>query len=281
MNSGSIEQVLSAGAKAIAEQSKIAPLEAQILLAHLLQKDRAYLYSWPEKILSDEQLKSFQSMIERRQSGEPVAYLTGSKEFWSLPLKVTPDVLIPRPETEQLVQLALDLLPHDACKVADLGTGSGAIALALASERPQWQLTAIDFSSTALEVAQENANGLGLTDQLEFKLGNWCEPLDTPQHAILSNPPYIAKADPHLQKDGLNFEPASALASGADGLDDIRIISETTKDYLVTDGLLLLEHGYQQQAKVIKILESSGYKDVRGYQDDQQQDRFVVAKCPS
>lgn len=277
----SIEQVLSAGAKAIAGQSEIAPLESEILLAHLLQKDRAYLYSWPEKNLSDKQLALFQSMIERRQSGEPVAYLIGHKEFWSLPLKVTPDVLIPRPETEQLVQLALDLLPDDVCKVADLGTGSGAIALALASERPQWQLTAVDNSKNALEIAQENSEELGLTTQLEFKLGSWCEPLSTSQHAIISNPPYIASEDPHLQNDGLNFEPATALASGADGLDDIRIISETAKEYLLADGLLLLEHGYQQQAKVIKILESSGYMDVRGYQDDQQQDRFVVAKCPS
>lgn len=274
----SIEDALRAGAKTIAVQSDNPQLEAQLLLAHTLEKERSYLYSWPEQTLSKQQQSRYQSLLERRQSGEPLAYLTGSKEFWSLPLKVTADVLIPRPETEQLVQLTLDLLPGKARKVTDLGTGSGAIALALASERPDWQLTAIDNSSAALTVAQENTKKLGLSNQIEFKLGSWCEPLNTSQHAIVSNPPYIALADPHLQHNGLNFEPATALASGSDGLDDIRRICESARKHLRENGLLLLEHGYRQQSEVINILESYNYSDIRAYQDDQHQNRFVVAK---
>ncbi len=279
MNSASIEQALSAGATAIAQHSDQGMLESQILLAHLLQKNRAYLYSWPEKLLSDGQLTSFLSMIERRQAGEPIAYITGVKEFWSLSLKVTPDVLIPRPETELLVQLALDLLPQSACKVSDLGTGSGAIALALASERPAWNITAIDNSSSALHIAQENAEALELDPQINFVLGSWCEPITEPQHAIISNPPYIENNDPHLRQDGLEFEPQSALHSGKDGLDDIRKIAETAAAQLHTEGLLLLEHGYDQQLSVIEILKSFGYQNIQGYADEQQQDRVTVAKA--
>ncbi len=275
----SIEEALRSGAQAIADQTDNPQLEAQLLLAFTLEKERAYLYGWPEQALTDLQQSRFLNLLERRQAGEPLAYLTGYKEFWSLPLNITPDVLIPRPETEQLVQLALDLLPQEQCLVADLGTGSGAIALALASERPQWQLTAIDQSSAALQVAEENSRLLGLTTQIEFRLGSWCDPLSSPQHAIISNPPYIAADDPHLHQHGLSFEPASALASGADGLDDIRQISETANACLQADGLLLLEHGYQQQSEVISILKSSGYREIRGYRDDQGQDRFVVASC--
>ncbi len=243
-------------------------LDAEILLAHILSTTRSHLFAWPERQLTAAEVAQYSEQLARRLQGEPVAYLTGHKEFWSLDLVVTPDTLIPRPETELLVELLLEKFDQDDSRiVADLGTGSGAIALALAHERPNWILHATDVMSAALQVAASNAERLRLSN-VKFHLGAWCAALPhTRFDAIVSNPPYIAIGDPGLQATVLNSEPVSALLSGSDGLDDIRQIIQTAKKYLRPGGCLLLEHGFQQGAEVRKLYEQAGYQDVTTHHD--------------
>lgn len=243
------------------EQSSDSPrLDAEVLLCHLLQKDRAYLLAWPEKELDTETLEEYQQLVQRRLHGEPIAYITGQKEFWSLSFQVNRDTLIPRPETEHLVEYILEHYPAgQALRLADLGTGSGAIALALASERPQWKIEATDSSAPALEVAQSNARQLNI-NSVSFHQGSWFEPLANQQFEIIvSNPPYIAEDDEHLTRGDVRFEPASALSSGPDGLDDIRQIADQARQHLGPGGLLIIEHGYDQQQKILQIFTSLGY----------------------
>ncbi len=242
-------------------------LDAEILLAHLLGKPRSFLFTWPEFEPDEATVAAFEALVARRIAGEPVAYLTGEQPFWSLTLTVTPDVLIPRPETELLVELALELIADDEAEVLDLGTGSGAIAIALASERPGWRLLACDRSDAALDVAQSNARRHGL-DNIGFIASDWYAALPTRRFdLIVSNPPYVRAGDPHLLRDGLPFEPASALVAGDDGLDDIRRIAAGAVERLHDGGWLLLEHGYDQAAAVGDILEQVGLVEVQSRSD--------------
>lgn len=243
-----------------------ARLDAEILLSHVLQKPRSHLFAWPEKIPTVEQYTRFVALTEQRASGQPIAYLTSHKEFWSLDLHITADVLIPRPETELLVTLALQRLPNTHALVADLGTGSGAIALALASERSEWNMVATDASRKALEVARSNAKRLGLA--ITFTHGNWCSALPPQQYdLIISNPPYIANNDPHLKHGDVCFEPEQALSSGPTGLTDLQTIVNTAPAFLKPGAWLLLEHGYNQQRDVTHLLQHAGYQAIETQRD--------------
>lgn len=259
-----------------AAQKSIALLDAQVLLAHVLGKNRAYLHAESEAELTLAQQQAFNTLVQRRADGEPIAYLTGIKEFWSLTLHVTPDVLIPRPETELLVELILSKLPAiSVLKVADLGTGSGAIALALASERPAWQITAVDQSAAALAVAHDNADRLALAN-VEFVLSDWCQQLPAQQYAaIVANPPYIAAGDPHLA--ALHYEPQTALVAAEQGLADIATIAAQARNYLLPQGILALEHGAEQGTAVRELLGAEGYRVDQTYRDLQGLDRVTLA----
>ncbi|MBZ0222470.1 MAG: peptide chain release factor N(5)-glutamine methyltransferase [Dokdonella sp.] len=255
--------------------------EAEILLAHVLGRSRSWLFAWPELEPTTEQRAAFARLIEARRHGEPIAYLTGRRGFWTLELEVTPAVLIPRPETELLVELALARLPLDGeVSVADLGTGSGAIALAIASERPQARVLATDASEAALAVARGNAQRLGL-GKVDFAQGNWCAPLGERRFDLMvSNPPYIASGDPHLAQGDLRFEPGSALASGADGLDAIRCILAEAPRHLVGRGWLLLEHGHDQAAAVRELLTAHAFVEVGSTRDAAGHERVSFGRRP-
>lgn len=263
----------------LSETSNSARLDAEVLLAYALECDRTYLRTWPEKELTPEQLHAFQQLIERRISGEPVAYITGYREFWGMTLRVTPDTLIPRPETELLVETALDKIPPEArWRVADLGTGSGAIALAIARERPLCQVTATDNSPAALAVAKDNARQLNIQN-VRFIEGHWFQPIEHEQFEfIVSNPPYVHPHDPHLQQGDLRFEPVHALQSLPDGKRDIRIISNAARGHLVSPGWLILEHGYDQGTAVMERLQKLGYEDVAVVEDLSHNERICIGK---
>ncbi len=254
-------------------------LEAESLLGYVLDKNRAYFRTWPESVLTDAQWKRFGELVEKRAQGVPLAYLTGQREFWSLDLHVTPATLIPRPETELLVEKALARIPPERhWHIADLGTGSGAIALALASERSRCHLHATDLSSAALAVAQDNAQRLQLSN-VQFYQGSWCEALPPQRfHVIVSNPPYVSEHDPHLLDDGLPFEPRSALTPGGDGLAAIRAISRQARSFLQPPGWLLLEHGYDQGEAVRSILSRDGYQNIRTCEDLAGNSRLTLAQ---
>lgn len=250
-------------ARALGLGAAEARLEAQVLLGQALGRSRAWLIAHGGEPLNPEQTAAFADLFERRWGGEPIAYILGEREFYSLNFKVTPAVLIPRPETELLVELALERLPVDhPCRVLDLGTGSGAVAVTLALHRPQAEVTAVDQSAAALEVARENAERLS-AQNLHFIQSDWYSALDGEKFdLIVSNPPYIAAADPHLAQGDLRFEPAAALASGADGLDDIRAIVRGAAARLKPGGWLLFEHGYDQAAVCRELLTQSGFRQV-------------------
>lgn len=258
-----------------------ARVDAEVLLGHLLSRPRSYLYAWSERPLTALEQTAYEALVARRQQGEPVAYLTGRREFWSLDLEVTPETLIPRPETELLVELALARLPEgEPCSSADLGTGSGAVALALASERPQCRVLATDNSGKALAVARRNATRLGLGN-VAFAEGEWCKALGQAHFRLIaSNPPYVAAADPHLDRGDLRFEPATALVSGAEGLDAIRAIATCVRGHLLPGGWLLCEHGYAQAAAVGDLLRRLGYHRVCGHRDLAGLDRVTEAQWP-
>ncbi len=249
-------------------QSESARLDAELLLCHVLGVNRSWLYAWPDKSLDALQLQRFDEVVARRAAGEPVAHILGEREFWSLTLKVTPDTLIPRPDTELLVEQALFLLPEEAAwKVADLGTGSGAIALAIARERPRCHVVATDFSEAALAVARENAARNGISN-VEFRQGRWGEALGEERFdLIVSNPPYIAEGDSHLAEGDVRFEPRTALVSGLDGLDDIRQIARDVGAHLHNGCWLLLEHGYGQGESIRAILLENGFHQVTTWHD--------------
>lgn len=254
-------------------------LDAELLLCRVLERPRTYLFTWPENELTAEQAKAFESLLLRREAGEPVAHILGYREFWSLQLAVTPATLIPRPETELLVEAALERIPLDAeWDIADLGTGSGAIALAVASERPACRITAVERSGAALEVARRNAEQLGITN-VEFLPGSWFEPLAERRfQVILSNPPYIPQSDPHLEQGDVRFEPDTALAAGVDGLDDIRLLVATAPQHLSSPGWLLLEHGYDQGRQVVELMQQAGYAEAADLVDLQGHGRVAAAR---
>lgn len=257
-------------------QSESARLDAELLLCHVLRVNRSWLYARPDKSLEPAQQDRFDELVARRAGGEPIAHILGEREFWSLTLQVTPDTLIPRPDTELLVEQALRLLPEDAAvKVADLGTGSGAIALAIARERPRCRVVATDLSAAALAVAQANATRNQIAN-VEFRHGRWSEALGSERFdLIVSNPPYIAEDDPHLAQGDVRFEPRSALVSGRDGLDDIRQIAREVRACLQNDGWLLLEHGFEQGGKVRAILQGNGYEQVTTWCDLARHERVT------
>ncbi len=244
-------------------------LDAELLIAYALNIPRSRFIADPDQVLNAQQLNQIQTLIDRRAQGEPIAYILGCKHFWDLELKVTPDVLIPRPDTELIVETALTLFPADASiNVLDLGTGSGAIAIAIARSRPHWHVCASDESRSALTVAIENAEYYQLHN-LSLLQSHWFDDLvkDKRFHLILSNPPYIPQNDPHLLQGDVRFEPQQALVSGADGLDAIRYLVAESKQHLQPDGWLMLEHGYDQGDPVRQLFVEHGYQDVQQRKD--------------
>ena len=263
----------------LAQQPEGTPqLDAELLLAHALGVSRTRLRSHPEDTSPAAAIVRFERLIERRAAGEPVAYLLGYKEFWTLRLTVSPAVLVPRPETELLVERALQLHPRDSAQVADLGTGSGAIALALASERPQWQVTATDVSADALAIARTNAVALGL-GRVRFVEGSWFSGLrGRTFDLVASNPPYVAGEDPMLV--GLSHEPRLALTPGADALACLREIIRAAPGHLVRGGWLLLEHGATQASAVASELAARGFVTVRSHRDLAGHERMTEGQWP-
>ncbi|GAB1408349.1 peptide chain release factor N(5)-glutamine methyltransferase [Thermomonas brevis] len=255
--------------------------EAAILLAHALGRSRGWLYAHGGDALDAAAVARFHALAAARAEGEPVAYLTGRQGFWTLDLAVGPAVLVPRPETERLVELALERLPAGAApRIADLGTGSGAIALALAKERPRARVVATDASPAALELARGNAtrNGIG---NVAFREGDWLAPLAGETFDLIaSNPPYIADDDPHLSRGDLRFEPPMALSCGADGLDAIRVIAAAAPAHLRPGGWLLLEHGWEQGPAVRALLRQAGLVEVETARDLEQRDRVTLGQAP-
>lgn len=292
----SVRQLLD---HAIAElhENESARLEAEILLSHVLKKPRSFLYACPEYQPAPQQRQAFEELVRRRSAGEPVAYLTGEKEFWSLPLKVSRDTLIPRPETETLVAAALesgDAISHmfpratdrdtgsgyrsQPVRVVDLGTGSGCIALALAHERPAWEITAVDRSVAALRVAEENAEALRIKN-IRWLHGNWLENAATEVFdLIVSNPPYIAAGDGHLGQGDVRFEPRAALIGGDSGLDAIAEIARQSRPRMLGHSRLLLEIGHDQAERVRELLAGLGYAGIEFRKDLGGIDRVCVAR---
>jgi len=268
MASRSISQLIENSTQRLTPLYDTARIDAEVLIAHALNFSRTQLYTWSDKVLSDEECDKANTLVRRRYEGEPVAYIVGFQEFWSLDFKVTPDTLIPRPETEHLVEFSLANIPVDKFfRVADLGTGSGAIAIAIAKERPQCQLVAVDESEAALKVAVENAKALGVSN-ITFKQSNWFDSLKGETFdLIVSNPPYIEELDKHLSEGDVAYEPRSALASGIDGLDDIRQIIRQAKDHLNSNAALVLEHGWDQAVKVRAIFKEEKYDSISSYDD--------------
>jgi release factor glutamine methyltransferase len=243
-------------------------LDAEILLMYVLKISRAQLYTHDRQFTQEEQ-QQFQDLLERRIKGEPIAYLIGHKEFWSLGFVVTPAVLIPRPETELLVEKILSLFPAKTASlcITDLGTGSGAVALSLAVERPHWIIYAVDKSAAALRVAQENAKRFNISNVI-FIESDWCKGLPTRQFdVIVSNPPYVEQQDKHLLQGDVRFEPKSALVAGEDGLQDIRQIIVQASQILKPRGLLLLEHSPEQVSAILQLLHQSGFEHVSVIKD--------------
>ena len=258
---------------------RIDAVDAELLLAHVLQRPRAWVHAHSDESIQAVLGERFQDLVSRRERGEPVAYLIGQRGFWGFDLAITPATLIPRPETEFLVELALQRLPPGrTSRIADLGTGSGAIALALALERPQARVVATDASADALAIASANAEQLGVGN-LQFRRGDWLEPLagDT-FDLIASNPPYIATGDPHLGVGDLRFEPRAALVSGADGLDAIRTIVHDAPSCLQSGGWLLLEHGWEQGSAVRALLQAAGFSDAVTHRDLEDRDRVSLGR---
>lgn len=253
-------------------------LDAEVLLMHACGLDRGGLITRNKMVMTDEQQQRLDKLLSRRQRGEPVAYITGTREFWSMELNVTPATLIPRPETELLVEKALERIPRDVqWTIVDLGTGSGAVALALAKERPKCRVIATDVSPTALDVAKSNVEKFGFHN-IELRAGDWFAPLAGERFdTVVSNPPYIRASDPHLKQGDVHFEPATALVSGADGLDAIRHIALHARELLEPDGWLLFEHGWDQAIVVRELLRRHDYSDMVYHRDLAGQAR--VAAC--
>ena len=253
-------------------------LEAEVLLGHVLGVSRAWIYANGDHSVEQRLSDRFLACVERRANGEPVAYITGTREFWSLTLKITRDVLVPRPETELLVETALLHIPMGIkLRIADLGTGSGAIALALALERPDCEVHATDISAPALALARENASQLNLS-HIQFHQGSWLDALPGTYHLIVSNPPYIAMKDPHLETGDCRFEPEVALTPGEDGMFAIQTIATGALGSLQKGGVLVFEHGYDQGLQSRTLLNQLGYVNVQTIRDLAGLDRITLGK---
>lgn len=275
----SVSELLQLSAK-LQATSDSPQLDCELLLCHVLEVDRTWLRTWPESQVSSAQKSLFIALLDQRVEGMPIAYLIGSRGFWSMDLKVSSDTLIPRPETELLIEIALNLnLPRNGCGL-DLGTGTGAVALALASERHDMQWIAVDSQSGAVELAQTNCKHQQLTN-VTICQSDWFDALQATNNTfdlIVSNPPYIAADDPHLVEGDVLFEPPSALVSGADGLDDIKIIISQSSAYLNTNGWLLIEHGYNQGQAVRDLMCTAGFSEVVTQQDYNHLDRVTLGQ---
>jgi release factor glutamine methyltransferase len=275
----SVSELLKLSAK-LQLNSDSPQLDCELLLCHALEVDRTWLRTWPENQVSVTQQALFESLLDQRVNGTPVAYLIGTRGFWSMDLNVSSDTLIPRPETELLVEIALNLgIQNKTCGL-DLGTGSGAIALALASERLDMQWIAVDSQQGAVELAQSNCDQQQLTNVSIFQ-SSWFDAIKAPNNKfdlIVSNPPYIAVADPHLSQGDVRFEPSTALVSGIDGLDDIKIIVRQSPSYLNANGWLILEHGYNQGQSVRELMLAAGFSQVVTKQDYNNLDRVTLGQ---
>lgn len=272
-----INEILSESSLAI--NSTTPKLDAEILLAHVLNKSRSFLYSHADEKITPNSIQQFIQLLKRRKNGEPIAYIIGEQDFWNVKLKVNQHTLIPRPETELLVEKCLEYsVGRENITVLDLGTGSGAIAIALAKEKPNWKIIATDISPKALAMARENAL-LNQVENVEFCLGDWCAALAIKKvDVIISNPPYVNENDELIRSGDVSFEPRIALHSGKDGLADIRRIIHQAKRILANEGFLLLEHGYTQQSQILELLVTEGYQQCRGFRDLAGLDRVVFAR---
>jgi release factor glutamine methyltransferase len=260
--------------------SPSAQLDAELLLAAALGKPRSYLRTWPEREVEPGCAEAFAAHLARRRNGEPIAYILGRQGFWNLDLDVASHTLIPRPDTELLVETALALLPANPAAVLDLGTGTGAIALALACERPAWHVTGVDRVSEAVALAEANRARLQLGNA-SFVASHWFSALAGQRYQlIVSNPPYIAAGDPHLSQGDLRFEPSSALVAGVDGLDDIRLIIQQAPQHLYAGGWLLLEHGFDQAEAVRELLSAQGFAAVESRLDLGGHQRISLGQWP-
>lgn len=280
MPTPSIEIALKAATTQLQESGSDSPsVDAAVLMCHVLDKPRSYLLTWPEKLLTAEQQQHFEQLLSRRFAGEPIAYIVGEREFWSLPLKVAPSTLIPRPDTERLVEVALAKSNQIDGDILDLGTGTGAIALALASELPGRRVVGVDLRPEAQALATENAQRLAITN-VTFLQGSWFEPIEpgTKFALIVSNPPYIEENDPHLTQGDVRFEPLSALVAEDNGLADIKYITEYARGYLQPQAWLVFEHGYDQGQAVREILVSLGYHNVVTEKDYAGNDRVTLGQ---
>ena len=276
-----VQQALHA-AESLKPVSESALLDTELILSHVLDKSRGYLRAHSEEKISETAYSAFKTLLDRRRQGEPVAYIIGKKAFWDFELSVNESVLVPRPETEFLVELCLAKLKNDSGskRIADLGTGSGAIAIAIALANSDWQVHATDISEDALAVARDNAQSLDVNN-IVFHQGSWCDGLPAEKFdLILANPPYVAFGDKHLEEGDLPFEPSVALAVEESGFGALNSIMNKASEYLKKDSWLLMEHGYNQQAQLIKNLNELGYEKVAGYKDFAGIDRIVEAKWP-
>ena len=274
----SIRQYLDDGSAILRSVSDSPRLDAEVLMGLVLRKPRSFLHTWPEQRLSTAQAEQYERMLRRRFAGEPIAYMTGMREFWSMPLKVTPDVLIPRPETELLVEKALLRLPMDQeLRVLDLGAGCGAVSLAIARERPRATVIGVDISLAALQLARVNAR-LQKIGNAQFRESDWFDAVRGEKfNVVVGNPPYVAEDDPHLQRGDARFEPRLALDAGPGGMEAFRAILERAHNYIVRQGWLLLEHGATQHMPLRRLLEAQHYHDITIHKDAAGHDR--VTEC--
>ena len=275
-----LAQALDWATTQLFEVSDSAKLDAEVMLLHIIHKQRSYLYTWPDERLNSEQVTEYKQMVSRRKIGTPIAHIVGEREFWSLPFMVNPTTLIPRPDTEILVETALNLPLADNAKVLDLGTGTGAIALSLAFERNTWQITAVDKVSEAVALAKANRDNLKLP-QVEVLQSDWFDAINRYDfNLIVSNPPYIDEEDEHLSQGDVRFEPHSALTAGEHGYAELFHIAEAARDYLAPGGYLLLEHGFGQALTVRDKMIELGYEAVATVRDFGSNDRCTLGRWP-